>query len=74
MSQVTNIFTHRFNDLPFEERKRLIPYMIENQKLHIIQCKNKAIEAHKRHMAELDSWMKNLDSELKSYAKQLENN
>lgn len=59
-----NEFSHLWNDLPFEERKRLIPHMIETQKLHIWQCKQKAKLAHKRHMKELDDWLKNLDSEL----------
>jgi hypothetical protein len=67
MINVTNLFTHLWNDFPLEERKRLAPFMVENQKLHIIQCKNKAIEAHKRHMRELDDWMKNLDLDLKKY-------
>ena len=57
-------FSHLWNDMPFEERKRLMPHMIEAQKLHILQCKNKAIEAHKRHMKELDDWIANLDREL----------
>ena len=61
----TNNFEHLWNDLPFEERKRLMPAMIESQKLHIWQCKQKAISAHKKHIKELDSWIKNLDDELK---------
>lgn len=63
-----NKFTHLWNDLPADERKRLMPSMIETQKLHIWQCKQKAVKAHKMHMKELDSWMKNLDDELKKYA------
>ena len=61
----TNNFSYLWNDLPIDERKRLMPVMIESQKLHIWQCKQKAISAHKKHIKELDSWIKNLDDELK---------
>ena len=60
-------FTHLWNDLPPEERKRLMPHSIESQRLHILQCKQKAIAAHKRHMKELDDWIKNLNTELAKY-------
>lgn len=63
----TNNFSHLWNSLPFDERKRLMPYAVESQKLHIVQCKQKAISAHKKHMKELDEWIANLDSELKKY-------
>jgi len=63
----TSDFTHLWNDLPVDERKRLMPHMIESQKLHVWQCKRKAIEAHKRHMRELDDLMANLDSELAKF-------
>ena len=61
----TNNFSHLWNDLPFDERKRLMPHMIERQRVHIWQCKQTAIKAHKKHMKELDDWLKNLESELK---------
>jgi len=66
MSIPTRDFDHLWNDLPFDERKRLMPYMISAQKLDIWQCKQKAIKAHKSHMRELDDWMKNLDRELEN--------
>lgn len=53
-----------WNNLPFEERTRLMPYMIESQILHIWQCKQKAIAAHKKHMRELDDWIANLKRDL----------
>lgn len=56
--------THLWNNMPIEERKRLMPYMIESQKLHIIQCRKKAVDAHKAHMKTLDEWIKSLDNEL----------
>ena len=64
MGKHSHEFSHLWNDLSFEERKRLMPHMIETQKLHIWQCKQKAKSAHKRHMKELDDWLKNLDSEI----------
>ena len=65
MNKPTNDFDCLWNDLPIEERLRLMPYMMELQKLHIWQCKQKAIEAHNKHMKELDSVMTCLDDELK---------
>ena len=64
MQYPKNDFSNLWNDLPFEERKRLMPHMIESQRLHILQCKKKAIDAHKRHMRELDDWIENLNAEL----------
>ena len=58
-------YDHLWNDLPKEERARLMPHMIQSQKTHILQCRKKAVDAHKRHMKELDDWVKNLDRELK---------
>jgi len=60
----TKNFDYLWNDLPIEERKRLMPHMVEAQKLHIWQCKQKAILAHRKHMKELDAWLKSLDDEL----------
>jgi len=67
MSNPSNDFNHLWNDLPTDERQRLMPHMVESQKLHICQCKRMAILAHERHMRELDAWMANLDRELKGY-------
>ena len=41
-----------------------MPHMIESQKLHIWQCKQKAINAHKAHMIVLNNWLKDLDDSL----------
>lgn len=57
-------YTHLWNDLPAEERHRLMPNAMETQILHIWQCKQKAIAAHKRHMKELDDWMASIKQEL----------
>ena len=66
MSEPTNDYSYLWNDMPKDERIRLMPHHIETKKLHIWQCKQKAIKAHKAHMRELDDWMKNLDMELRS--------
>ena len=65
MTVPTSKHTHLWNDLPFEERQRMMPHMVESQWLHIWQVKRVAIKAHRRHMKELDDWMKNLEDELK---------
>ena len=67
MKVPTHYFTHLWNDLSFEERKRMMPYMLENQLLHIYQCKEKAVAAHKSHMKVLDDWAANIERELKTY-------
>ena len=61
---------HLWNDLPEDDRMRLMPYMIEAQILHIWQSKQKAIESHRRHMREVDAHLKSLESELKRRIKQ----
>lgn len=66
-SEATKYFTHLWNDMPYEERSRLMPYMIESQKLHIIQTRHKAIEAHERYLRDVEAWLKNLDSDLAKY-------
>ena len=63
----TRDFTHLWNDMSYDERKRLIPHAIESQKLHIIQCKEKAIESHKKLINEYNEWINNLDNELNKY-------
>ena len=65
MNTQFNKFSYLWNDLPVEERHRLMPHMIESQKVHIWQCKQKAIAAHKRLMRELNDRIKELDNELK---------
>ncbi len=55
---------HLWNDLPSDERSRLMPYMIENQITIIEQQKVKAVRAHKRHMKEIDDHIKNQSREL----------
>jgi hypothetical protein len=64
MSEPTNDFSHLWNDLPYEERNRLMPYMMESQILHIWQVKQAAIRAHKQYMKELDDWIKNIENDL----------
>lgn len=56
-----------WNDLAIEERKRLMPYQIESQILHLRQGREVAVRNHKRHLRELDDWIKNLEQELLRY-------
>lgn len=59
-----NNHSNLWNDMPIEERSRLMPHAMESQLLHIWQCKQKAIEAHNKHMKELDDWMANIKRDL----------
>jgi len=58
-----------WNDLPIEERERLMPHQVESQILHVRQCREVAVRNHKRHLRELDDWIKNLERELSKYNK-----
>ena len=64
---ITSEFSHLWNDLPDAERKRLMPEVIESQKNHIIQCRVKAVRAHKSHLADLDQQIKRLEEGLSVY-------
>lgn len=64
MKRPPNNHKYLWNELHIDERKRLMPHQIENQILHIWQCKQKAIKAHKAHMKELDQWISNLYAEI----------
>jgi len=61
----TSDHSHLWNDLPKEERARLMPHQIEHQILIIWQCKKKAIEAHLSLMTSFDEQIKTLRAELK---------
>lgn len=64
MKMPSNNHSSLWNDLSIDERKRLMPYQMETQILHIWQCKQKAIQAHKEHMKQLDDWMANIKQDL----------
>lgn len=61
-------FDHLWNDLPITERHRLMPTQIENQILHLKQSRNMVVKGHKRTLAEMDDWIKNLERSLKKYS------
>jgi len=69
MTTPTRNHSHLWNDLPKDERLRMMPHMIESQWLHIWQVKQKAIAAHSQHMKELDDWMRNLELGLRETQK-----
>lgn len=54
-----------FNDMPFEERKRLAPYMIETQILHLKQARTELVKGHQATLARLDGWIKNCEESLR---------
>lgn len=53
-----------WNNLPFEERTRLMPLMIQNQIRHMEQARALAVRAHRKHMREIDDWIANLKADL----------
>ena len=68
-------FSYLWNDLPIEERTRLMPYMIKAQINHYEQCKIKAIRSHKKLLADYNSHIKNCKESLlkmEKEAKELE--
>lgn len=67
MNNPPNNHSQLWSDLPFNERARLMPHALESQLLHIWQCKQKAVSAHKTHMKELNEWMSDIERELGKY-------
>ena len=64
MREPTKRHTHLWNDLPIEERARLMPYEQESQVLHLCQVRNLMIRNHKRALAEIDDWIGNIQDDL----------
>jgi len=62
-----NDFSHLWNDLPFEERTRLMPFLVEAQLRYIEQGKGIAIRAHKKYLSDVNILQKSLKQELKKY-------
>ena len=58
-------YTHLLNDMPKEERERLIPYEMEKHILHLEQAKIVMVRNHKRMIREMDDWIKNIKNSLK---------
>ena len=59
--------TNLWNDMPMEERLRLLPYVRELQLHVIMNCKQQAIRAHEAHIRGLDDWMDNIGRDLDKY-------
>lgn len=55
--------------LPFEERTRLMPYMIETHIRHLEQARALAIRAHRQQLKEIDDWIDNLKRDLEKKLK-----
>lgn len=64
MKVTPNNHSNLWNNMPIEERSRLMPHAMESQLLHIWQCKQKAIDAHSMHMKDLDDWMASIKRDL----------
>jgi hypothetical protein len=57
-------YSHLWNDLPIEVRKRLMPCLIESQILHLRQARELIVHHHAEELRELDSWIKNCERSL----------
>lgn len=65
---------HLWNNLPDDERKRLMPYELESQITHIKQVRQKVVDGHKRTLREIDDWIKSLEHSLKKRVREQESN
>ncbi len=65
MRPVPSDHAHLWNDLPIEERKRLIPYHIEFQILTIEQMRSELVLRHQQHLRQIDQWINNLKQQLR---------
>lgn len=59
-----NKYSHLWNDLPYEERNRLVPHMLEAQILHLEQARATLVRGHKETLQRLDQQIYNLEREL----------
>ena len=57
-------YTHLWNDLPQDERCRLMPYQIENHILQLEQTRQVIECNHKRTIRDISDHIKNLKSSL----------
>jgi len=55
---------HLWNNMPIEERERLMPYEMANHALHLKQVRAVLVRGHKKTLAELDDWIKNIERDL----------
>ncbi len=60
MKQPPSDHTHLWNDLPREDRHRLMPHMIESQILHLWQTRSMIERGHRGTIAELNAQIENL--------------
>lgn len=54
MRPVPHQYTHRWNDLPDDQRHYLWPHAVESHILHLEQSRDKVVRAHKRLLADFD--------------------
>lgn len=56
--KLTNEHTHLWNDLPDEERSRLLPYLLQSEINIMKQIRAKAVKHHEAQLAEIDARIK----------------
>ena len=66
------MYEHLWNDLPDEERKRLMPYEIENEIVKIKQTREMVVQGHKATLRRIDGWITNLQTSLHRRVRDLE--
>lgn len=62
-----NRFSYLWNDLPQEERARLMPHCLEMHILYLLQAKEKAIRHHKAHMEDINRHIRSIEDDLRKY-------
>ncbi len=66
------MYEHLWNDLPDEERKRLMPYEIENEIVKIQQTREMVVQGHKATLRRIDAWITSLQTSLHRRVRDLE--
>lgn len=56
--------THLWNDLPYDERCRLMPYMVETHILHLEQMKIDIERHHRKQINAINGHIRNLKQSL----------
>jgi len=69
IEQEKNDSTEAFNNMPFECRKVASEHMIHDHILHFKQMRQVAVRNHKKHLKEIDDWIKNLERSVLSNAR-----
>lgn len=60
-------FSHLWNDMPFDERLRLMPFEIESQIRHLKGARAIIVSGHNQTLAKMDKWIANLERSLRDH-------